>query len=323
MPWQLRTLILAILAICTAAGCGPSRTAHRAQRHERAGRYHLAYDLYCQAAGRRPSSRSFAAGIARVAPGASRYWENRAHQALQAGDYETAWKHLMHVLTIRPDHPSAAELIRKLERDHPAQIADARRAYLLGGQTALVVKGPPPPAPGRRQRPPGDRVALGDDGAAQPRPEPDEPPESSPAAQTPAVFEQPLQPKAGSQQTPEPSAAGRHRASSEHRPAPRPGGPHDRDGGYLVIATVSRKDRRFRKMVETIDGIFVKVKDTDPGPDADMHVYLGRKRIKKVQDWRPQHRVRVEGRSGRAYEIVILRIDDATETVRFGVRAAQ
>jgi hypothetical protein len=320
---MLRQVPTLILVICTASGCSASRTARRAQQNERAGRYHLAYDLYCQAAEKQPSSRSFAAGIARVAPGASRYWENRAHQALQAGDCETAWKHLMHVLTIRPDHPSAAELIRKLERDHPDQIADAHRAYLLGGQTALVVKGPPPVAPGRQQRPPGDQVALGDDGAAQPMPEPDEPPESSPAARTPAGSERPLQPKPGSQQTAEPSEAGRRRAPSEHRPAPRPAGPHDSDGSYLVIATVSRKDRRFRKLVETIDDIFVEVKDTDPEPDADMHVYLGRERIKKVKNWRPQHRVRVEGRSGRPYEIVILRINHATETVRFGVRAAR
>ena len=174
-----------------------------------------------------------------------------------------------------------------------------------------------------QQRPSGDQVALADDGTAQATSEPGEPPESSPAAQRPAVSERSLEPKSASQQTAEPSEAGRRRAPSEHRPAPRPAGPHDSDSGYLVIATVSRKDRRFRKMVETIDDIFVKVKDTDPQPDADMHVYLGRKRIKKVKDWRPQHRVRVEGRSGRPYEIVILRINDATETVRFGVRAAR
>ncbi|MHC4093888.1 MAG: hypothetical protein ACYSVY_27060, partial [Planctomycetota bacterium] len=282
MSRQVYIRILAVSLICTVSACAPQRLMRQGRQAERAGQYHRAYDLYCQVAEKRPSSGAAAAAIARVAPQASRYWEKRAHRAMEAGDYQTAWKHLMHTLTIRPDHPSAAVLVRRIERNHREQIGSARRAYLTGGQVALVVKEMERP-PAREEEPLGVSLAQRDTVALppaaelkKPTPQKTAPPASPPPAKQPRT----AQPKTLRIQEPLPTK--RKLVRTPHRPAPREAVPHEQASPYLVTDTVSREDRNYPKMVETIDGIFVKVKDTDPDPDADMQIYLGRHRVANI-----------------------------------------
>jgi hypothetical protein len=85
---------------------------------------------------------------------------------------------------------------------------------------------------------------------------------------------------------------------------------------------ISRDDDRFTKELPTVDGIVVKVLDTDEDPlDADIEIRVG-KRSKKYDDKPEGSRIGGYGESGRAYVVVILKIEDKTETVHFAVERA-
>lgn len=86
---------------------------------------------------------------------------------------------------------------------------------------------------------------------------------------------------------------------------------------------VSRDDDRYPKEVLTVDGIVVKVRDTDKDPlDADLEIRVGKAR-KEYNDKRVGARIGGYGESGRPYVIVITRIDDETETVHFSVETVE
>jgi len=283
-------------------GCAGGKEYRAGWKAERRGEFHVAYDLYCKAAEKSPSNRVISAAVARVAPKAARYWEDKAHEAVKAGRYDEAWRLFMRVLEIRPDHPSAAHLIRRLEREHPERIAEAKRQWLRAGPVAL---------------------------AEAPRHAPDKP---STGSQPRTVTSHPTRPLAyagperlvpsSSRRPSVESAEARPKARAEPRSRPvygiRPA------GDFLVVHTISREDRRYSKIVEAIDGLFVKVKDTDPRPlDADLEIYLGDKRIREFKDLKVGDSRVVTGRSGRWYRLVILKIFDDKETVRFGILPAE
>ena len=91
-----------------------------------------------------------------------------------------------------------------------------------------------------------------------------------------------------------------------------------------MIVYVSREDPRYPKRSLLTDGLSIKVKDTDPDPlDADLEVYLSNRRIGKFANLRIDSVVTVAGRSGRAYELVLMHIEDDTETVKIGLRRGQ
>ena len=281
---------------------------------EQARQYDVAYDLYCRSAARNPSNKAAAEGISRMARPAARIWEDRAHQALQTGDYEAAWKHLMRVLTIRPDHPSAAKLLDNLERGHGEAVADARAAWLRGEKDALIVAQATPPAPVADEQPPGEALAdAGQQRPAEPEPSGETPGKPPPADSTPAETEA----------TPQPTEEPAHPPVSGRLPVARPPAERPTSHGFLVTAVVSRHDRRYAKMAETLDGLYVKVRDTDSDPDADIEVYRGRKCVAKKKDMRVGDSITAQGSSGRQYEIVIVSIFDRTETVRVGVRPSR
>lgn len=87
----------------------------------------------------------------------------------------------------------------------------------------------------------------------------------------------------------------------------------------VTIVTVSCDDVRFSKMAEAVDGIAIKIKDTDPEPDADVEVYRDGERILRLKDWPAGGRAFVEGRSGKRYELRLLDINDETETIRVDI----
>lgn len=329
MRHKLPALVAAVLAACLATGCRAVSKARAAVRAEQAGEYHVAYDRYCEAAQSLPSDRTILRGINRTAPEAFRYWQRRAQVALDREDYQAAWRHLMRALMIRPNDEATPLKIRALEANQADAVAEARRAWLMDGAETLVVADEPtqpPHRPGDTQR--DDRLARAD----QPAPVSTERQTARP--QPPESAGSDRRAGASGRDDPRPSAtsapparkdhaAGSSDRDSGHKPAARPATPHRDRVSYLATATVSRKDNRYPKKVETVDGIFVKVKDTDDDPDADVEIYLDRKRIRRINNWRVGQHVTVVGRSGRLYDIVLRDITDSTESIRVGVRWAR
>jgi len=87
----------------------------------------------------------------------------------------------------------------------------------------------------------------------------------------------------------------------------------------VLEATVSRDDRRYQKQLRLRDGITVKVSDTDKRPlDADLEIRVCSHR-RKHKDLRVGAKIPVRGLAGGRYEIIILAIEDRTETVRFAL----
>ena len=92
-------------------------------------------------------------------------------------------------------------------------------------------------------------------------------------------------------------------------------------GEVLKIARVSQDDDRWPEKADLINGLAVKVRDTDGSPlDADLDVYLGDKRLAKLSDLPVDSIIYALDVSGVRHEIVIMDIYDAEETVTVGIR---
>lgn len=89
--------------------------------------------------------------------------------------------------------------------------------------------------------------------------------------------------------------------------------------GCLTEATVSRKDKRYRRRAFLYDGLSVEVRDTDGHPRADLNVYLGEQRVLKARNAKPGEDASVIGRSGSRYVLRVLSIEHATDTVQVGL----
>lgn len=93
------------------------------------------------------------------------------------------------------------------------------------------------------------------------------------------------------------------------------------EADVAMVVYVSRDDPRYAEKALLTDGIFVRVKDTDFFPlDADMELYLGSRRVAKLTNLRTGSVVTVLGKSGEAYELVLMYIDGGPETVKIGLR---
>ncbi len=298
---------LAVVSLCLAAGliggCAGGKEFQTGWQAERRKQFHVAYEYYCKAAEKSPSNRVISGAIARVAAKAARHWEDQAHAAVKAGRYDEAWRFFMRALEIRPDHPSAAHLIRQLEREHPQEVTVAKHEWLRGVPASIARAEQPaePAAPSSNAQPP----------ATQPTPPTEPLAYAGPDKRAPEL---PRRPSTG------PGAP-----SHPRQAAPTGPGPASRPArAFIVVHTISRDDHRYQKIIEAIDGLFVKVKDTDPRPlDADLEVYLGTKQISKFKDLQVGNVRVVTGRSGRWYKLVVLKILDDKETVQFGIRQAE
>ncbi len=323
MPTRRRrfvVLALGLLAVMPTA-CVAGRRMREGRLAEQAGDYPQAYELYCRVVEDRPTDRAAAAAIARVSAPAARYWEGRARAAEAGGDLEVAWQAYMQALTIRPDLTTVFERIRALERDHPGRLADLRRQYQARGPVALVIAGPST-QPSR----PGPQMATRDVGGDE-----TERPPASPARDTPrgvaatgpprtSGLQSTAQARPATPSPPRPSEPLRERPPAPPRVEPPLAA--EPSSVHVFTGIVSRDDERYPKTCPAVDGLSIKLRDTDHGPDADVDVYRGSQRVTKYENLVPGQSVRVRGRSGREYEMVILDIHDPTETVRFAIRAA-
>lgn len=89
---------------------------------------------------------------------------------------------------------------------------------------------------------------------------------------------------------------------------------------FLVVRTLSKKDKRFPDELPLIDGVTVKLKGTDDDPKASFDLYDGKNRIKKCRGMRLGAAEVFRGRSGTAFRLSLLSIYDKTRTIRVGVR---
>ena len=343
---------LAAAFLCfLSTGCQAPTNVRLGQRAEQRGRYYAAYQYYCDEAEQQPSNRTVQAAIARSAPHAARYYEHQAARAADAGDYADAWKLYMQALTITPDNSAVARLIRMLEEHHPNAIAPAKVVWMKQGAAALAVApaaspARPHPIPARtavaakpheaparrttssidteqdRRSEPADVAAATD---VAPRRALDDPSDAvakgAPASDThtpppaPPTGTISKSPQLRNDRTPPPVRSG-----AAGRPELREAYGAETGGAYLMTAILSVNDWRFPRRTHTVDDIHVRLKDTDRDPDADLDIYMGTKRVRKARDVEPGQGVRVKGRSGKWYEVVVITIVDRTESVRIGIR---
>ncbi len=323
-PTRVGLLCAAALPWFLLVGCATTTNMRLGERAERQGRYHVAYDYYCDEAKLRPSSGAVRTALARVAPPAARHYQREAARAADAGNHADAWKLYMRALSITPDDSAIARLIKMLEQHHATAIAPAKTAWMaLGGKGLAVASATSPRRHASVQvadeHRAGPAVRTGDaaEASESPHREPHQavaearheaPPRSDNAGAGAA--------RATLEQLPQPrSSVGAQETRKAEKPVPKEG------QDYLMTAVLSVKDDRFPRKTHTVDDIHVKLKDTDGDPeDADLDVYLGSKRVKKARDLRAGQGIPVRGRSGKVYDLVVIAIIDRTESVRVGVR---
>ncbi len=103
-------------------------------------------------------------------------------------------------------------------------------------------------------------------------------------------------------------------------PAPRYGPSEREPQSFLHRAVISRKDKRYRDTATTVDGVRVRLRDTDADPlDADIDIFIGTTRIRR-DDVRIGQGVTFRVAAGRTYRLVILSILDDRETISFGIQ---
>jgi len=280
------------------------------------------------------------AAIKRVAPTAASYWESESLIAWSQNRHADAWRMAMRCLRIRPDHRGALQFVRKLESEHAKEIEPAKRAWLARGGRSLA----------KAQTVTMEAISGGviDDlnTASAPSGEPE--------ALALATETDPADAAKGTSDAPNPKAATKRRKKTRKRPAkaqPRPTAvatngtdkkppprvvtkaatpkkpekdKHEKaeDGAFLAIRTLSKRNKKFERQVLAIDGITIRLKDTDSEPDADLDLYDGDRRTQKIRDLKMGRSKMFRGHTGRWFRLTVLSIHHKTETVRIGIGPA-
>jgi tetratricopeptide (TPR) repeat protein len=175
MPHRITFTIA--LAAAASTGCMSGRYYEEGYAAEKKGDYARAYDRYCLAAAANPEGVGIGSAINRVSNKAAAYWETQAHIAVNDGRLADAWRMFMRTLEIRPDHPSAALLIRQIEKRNDPRIAAARSDWARQGfaQVSKAALAANANAEG----------ASGEQLASLPPPDDEEPEETPPATPEP------------------------------------------------------------------------------------------------------------------------------------------
>ena len=308
------------------------------------------------AAAKNPGSASLAANIRRVAPLAARYWETQSLASYDQGRMTDAWRMGMRVLEIQPDHASAIQLVRRIERDYPVETHTARRSwvrYRVGHPIAsdrfadldagrdqtrvAAMDSASPVATGAIDSPDEPVTTADSDSVGQAESTPPKPATVDPGPPATVASNSPRRPQA----VPDRRAARIVKPTEEYNPrtdsgaAPKayrfgvrhrvPSDPRRRvRPKYLVRHILSRDDDRYEASVQTIDGLSIRLRDTDRDPlDVDLDIRIGKRRIARLRDIPVNRSIPLKGRSGREYMLDVLAVRDATETVIFAIRAVR
>ncbi|MCP4594834.1 MAG: hypothetical protein GY842_29240 [bacterium] len=309
---------LAAFAALGWSGCHTSASMGLGKRAEERGCYHIAYRHYCDEAKRAPSNPGVQAAIARVAPEAAQHYACAGAEARDAGDYARAWKLCMRALMITPEDTALSQLIEMLEQHHSGEVASARRAWERYGAATLAVG----PMVDQSEARPGSVRSVAEWSEGE-RPE-RQAEGADPVGGRPRVAQVGLQRPAADDDV---GTNGAIVAAETSEPGTPMTPENEADASareetveYLMTAILSVEDRRFGRQTHALDDLHVRLRDTDPEPDADLDIYLGTTRVKKARDVEPGHGVRVRGRSGKLYDVVLITIVDRTESVRLGIR---
>jgi hypothetical protein len=111
--------------------------------------------------------------------------------------------------------------------------------------------------------------------------------------------------------------AGSNQTSVEKQPSRA-----TRYGEFEVLQTLSKKNHRFPKRAEIMNGIIVKLKDTDDDLDADLDLYESGHRIKKIRGLEIGRSKTFKDHSGKRYSLTVLSIHHKSHTVRIGIKPA-
>ncbi|MEK6643911.1 MAG: hypothetical protein AABZ08_08380 [Planctomycetota bacterium] len=360
MTRRLQRISCLVVTTLLAVGCDGGKSFSEARKAEERGDPHVAYDQYCKAATDSRGGAT-ASGLARVRGGASAYWESQALLEMDAGNYGESWRMLMKALEIQPDSTTTAKMIRQLELQHGEAIAEARTEWMQRGSVALAsalrprrratVEPAPIPTSDDKQSVVESKVALApppkkesgsseSDAGATRQAEPvvipvpggkrDEP--ASTAVESPQDTAVQLTP-APVEPIPEEKPIVRPTTQSperEARPVPKkPSRPAIRrepvrESGrseFLVMQSLSLKDRSLSRGMTGMEGISILLKDTDDD-EADFDLFSGKERIKKIRDLKLGRSQVFAGQSGTLYRLTLLGIHHKSRTVRVGIRPA-
>lgn len=335
---SVRPWVTCLLLVLIGAGCAVDKHYRAGREAEERGDSSRAYDEFNRSGAARRSG-AVAAALERTAPGAADEAESAAITAMDQGRYDEAWRLLMRVLDIMPNHPNAPELIRRIEAEHGDKIALVSADYLRRGSAALLMSEEKQAAPAtaialRPSRPapvdPATQGALAArDGASSETSRNFEPRRPPVAGRKPieTSAEKPAG-EAPREMTPVAPAKPARRIESPRgviKPPPRESMDAERRaddrGGFLIVHTLSKRDRRYPRVLRTLEGITLELKDTDGDGEVDMDIFDGKRRIKKVRDLMPGSSQTFRGKSGELYRMTLLGVHHKSHTVRIGIKA--
>lgn len=91
---------------------------------------------------------------------------------------------------------------------------------------------------------------------------------------------------------------------------------------FIVMESMSLKDKSLSRGMSAIEGITILLRDTDNDDEADFDLYMGKERIKKVRGLKLGRSAVFSGPSGALYRLTLLGIHHKSQTVRVGIRPA-
>lgn len=91
---------------------------------------------------------------------------------------------------------------------------------------------------------------------------------------------------------------------------------------FIVMESMSLKDKSLSRGMSAIEGITLLLRDTDDDDEADFDLYMGKERMKKVRGLKLGRSAVFSGPSGALYRLTLLGIHHKSQTVRVGIRPA-
>ena len=95
-----------------------------------------------------------------------------------------------------------------------------------------------------------------------------------------------------------------------------------RAGEFEMVCTMSKRDSRYSRTVKILDGVELRLRETDDDPDVDMDIFKGQRRLKKLRSMEIGESQTFGSTKTRLYRLTILSIHDPSKTGRAGMRPA-
>lgn len=298
------SLILAFTVLALAAlsaGCSGHDHYVRGQQYVEQNETEESIVEFRQAVEADPTNAEYQQALALAEASAADQHVKLARELLARGDRDAARAHVTEALSHVPEHPEATSMLAELNGAPATQPAQAAAPRKTGPASAPAVDRSIAYPNSRAGQGPGTTPTVSRDMPRMPSARPAGASAGAPA--NPAAAPPADAPALPAPATPELAAA----AAAGEFPA----------GSFP--ATLSRDDDAFPKEVETLDEIYVRLKNTKRKPlKADIEVRVG-KMVKRYHELRVGGHVTGRGYSRKPYQITILAIEPESETVSFVV----